>query len=502
MPETGDKPNEELDNDDLGMNDLTPMDDFLPEMKNDGESDETLPVDEYLPEIKSGDSDEDLIQLYLREINRSALLDAAQEFYLAVVVQAQNALLPFRDEAEGLDLAGLYQDLTSTYGQVKVDANRVHKEAPDLAALLREAAALRQDFQQTGSTYAYSYLSSERWGNDKHWEDLARDLIRLFSDAYLLPPSLLSRVSSLLSQQNALPDWQTISQRLPSAEELAASIRQVPINANLATHKMVEFNLRLVVSVAKHFTNRGIALMDLIQEGNIGLLRAIQKFDPSKGFRFSTYATWWIRQSISRYILEKARTIRIPVHVVESISRISKIQREMVQTLGRDPTPAEVAVRSGFLSEEDVRKIEAIGGNRDLADPGLLHRWDDAIQKVEDMLQAAEEPVSLESPVGDEDNSTLADYIEDSEASEPMEEVSRAALRETLRKSLDSLSEKEREVLELRFGLKDGVYHSLEEISSRFGLTRERIRQIESTGLRKLRDPKRTSSLRDYYQNS
>ncbi len=179
-----------------------------------------------------------------------------------------------------------------------------------------------------------------------------------------------------------------------------------------------------------------------------------------------------------------------------------KVQHRLVQILGRDPTFAEMAVKSGFLSEEDVSAILEIGGSRELADKDLLHRWDEATQKVEAVLKSAEEPVSLESPVGDAENSTLGDYIPDLDAIEPMEEVMRDSLRNSVRESLDSLPERERDVLELRFGLKDGVYHSLEEISNYFGLTRERIRQIESSALRKLRDPKRRNSLKDYLPGS
>jgi RNA polymerase primary sigma factor len=448
------------------------------------------------PEIHRGEIVDDPIQLYLRDISREELLLAEQEFYLAIVFQANEQMNLYRAGESGLNLESILADMKTTWAQVEMDAARLSYPAPDLKMVLDEAMRFQQSVELSDPPYIRNYLDDPRWGNDKHWEDLARDLLRFFKNAYILPEGLIEPLS--LNWANGT-DLQHLE---ASPAEIKTSMERVVENADFANQKLVEFNLRLVVSIAKHYNNRGIPMEDLIQEGNIGLLRGIQKFDPAKGFRFSTYATWWIRQAITRYIHENARTIRIPVHIVESISKLVKVQHRLVQILGRDPTFAEMAVKSGFLSEEDVSAILEIGGSRDLADKDLLHRWDEATQKVEAVLKSAEEPVSLESPVGDAENSTLGDYIPDLDAIEPMEEVMRDNLRESVRDSLDSLPERERDVLELRFGLKDGMYHSLEDISNYFGLTRERIRQIESSALRKLRDPKRRNSLKDYLPGS
>jgi len=448
------------------------------------------------PEIHRGEIVDDPIQLYLRDISREELLLAEQEFYLAIVFQANEQLNLYRAGEAGLNLEGIFADMKTTWAQVEMDAARLLYPPPDLKMVLDEAMQFQRSVEMPDPPYIRNYLDDPRWGSDKHWEDLARDLLRFFTDAYILPVGLIEQVSLNWTDGTELEHLKA------SPEEIKTSIDRVVENADFANQKLVEYNLRLVVSIAKRYNNKGIAMEDLIQEGNMGLLRGIQKFDPAKGFRFSTYATWWIRQAITRYIHENARTIRIPVHIVESISKLVKVQHRLVQILGRDPTFAEMAVESEFLEEEYVKAINEIGGSRELADKDLLDRWDVAAQKVEAVLKSAEEPVSLESPVGDAENSTLGDYIPDLDAIEPMEEVMRDNLRESVQESLDSLPEREREVLELRFGLKDGMYHSLEEISNYFGLTRERIRQIESSALRKLRDPKRRNSLKDFLPGS
>ena len=355
------------------------------------------------------------------------------------------------------------QKLSQTDEMVKLLAAHAHRHTLTPEQISR--AMEEQEFDAAGLDTLYTALEAK--GIQIEDEELEVPLLdeaqigRLEHELSAEGVALDDPVKAYLKEIGRVP--------LLSAEEEGVLARAAQAGDADARRQLSEANLRLVVSVAKRYAGRGLPFLDLIQEGNLGLMKAAEKFEPDRGFKFSTYATWWIRQSITRAIADQARTIRIPVHMVETINRVLRTSHSMVQKLGREPTTKEIA---------DELHIEE--------------------SKVEEVLKIAQEPVSLETPIGEEEDSHLGDFIQDDEASQPSEEATYTLLREQLEEVLSTLTPREEQVLRMRFGLTDGKPHTLEEVGKEFDVTRERIRQIESKALRKLRHPSRSKKLRDF----
>ena len=466
---------------------------------------EDEPIDLKNPEVAAELSETDNVRLYLREIGEVKLLDADSEFRLATIIEANRFVITLRRRPlpQGLSREcaiyhAILSEMHTSWERLVEDAKRLHYELPDLSLILTEAQALHAGWQSDAPSYLRNYLDNGHWGVDQLWDNLARNAYSVFLSLYLLPLPYAEWLLRHINQHQRLPSERTLYRNLCEDSDLLAEMNAAQNRAVEANQALIRANLRLVVSVAKRYLGRGINFLDLIQEGNMGLLRAVGKFDPRRGFKFSTYATWWIRQSINRSIAEQARTIRIPVHLFESITRILRSQRTLVQELGRDPTAEELAMEVGYLPASDVQAILRAHAEKRPLPPELQHRLEIATQKIDRVLRSAEEPVSIDGPVGDEESSSLGEFIEDEDAPSPIEAAARQMLREQVQRALTSLSDREREVLELRFGLKDGKDHTLEEVSRYFDVTRERIRQIEAKALRKLRHPSRSRQLRDY----
>ncbi len=473
--------------------------------------DEEVDVEQFFT-LPEGVSLDDPVRMYLKEIGRVELLTPEQEVELAKRVEQVEVL---EDKA--------YKYFAEQYDLLEeIDYDRrLREETRHKVKVLLKQELLQKD------------------GERRYKEHSLNELIEKTMEKIIFQEFILKNKSSVLFKQllnggpeliffhigqivSCLPDilfqlylrpfcviWSDMVELpfSPSQKDTERELSRRKFDAEEAKRELIEANLRLVVSIAKKYVSRGMLFLDLIQEGNLGLIRAVEKFNYHKGYKFSTYATWWIRQAITRALADQARTIRIPVHMVETINRLIKVSRRLLQELGRDPSIEEITQQMYPVDREEIKKqlSDQLGRkltsrDKKFVDEEIKRRTRYNLERVREIIKIAQEPISLETPIGEEEDSHLGDFIEDHEAVAPAEAASSILLKEKMEDVMENLTEREKKVLKLRFGLADGRPRTLEEVGQEFGVTRERIRQIEAKALRKLRHPARSKWLKDYWE--
>ena len=457
---------------------------------------------------------DDLVKMYLRELAKVPLLAPYQEIWLSIQQEAASRIEAWQIQLEDRKrqsptasriLDAVLRSLCQVWSAVRRDCKRLNVPLPDLGALADEAKEIRRTLIPEASPYLYDFLEQHGWSEsrqDEGWTSLASNLFDVVLLLYLLPESILDLVSEEWSRWRAFPSRHKVRRgKRPSEEELSAMWDSLVERAHQAAQLLTQTNLRLVVSIAKEYVGRGLAFLDLIQEGNIGLMRAADKYDHTLGFRFSTYATWWIRQAIHRAVSNHSRIIRLPVHVKSRIDQLRGLQRELIKEMGREPSIEELALASDILDPEDKAAIQRAREAGDALSFFQTNQLRRAISEIERMMSLSQQTLSLDTPVpGESANSetSLGDFVEDNSIPRPSDTVYRKLLNEELQSALDSLGERRRLVLEMHYGLNGQAKYTLAEIGQHLGITRERVRQIEAKAMRILRGPGRKHKLRDF----
>jgi len=485
--------------------------DDLSELESLIQSNRAAPLDiRALPETELPDTRRDgadIINYYMREIAHYERIDAVQEFWLGVIIGAGAIADDALAETDGAhELPGfhlrLHASLRQSWLTLAGEARRFGRALPDMEAIIGEASMLRRPGSWR-NPFAVSvcrvWLDQGLWGRDEEWNEAAKSLVEALSIFFLMPGICRMRLRRRLRPGgSSLPTTDEYLSWLPHPDLLLADITKVHDLADRAREMLVLANLRLVISIAREWQGRGLGLADLIQEGNIGLMTAVKRFDPALGHRFSTYATWWIRQAIGRGVANRGRLIRLPVHIHERLNALRSVQDTLIQQLGRHPTAEELLMKTDILSPEDREAITRAKSRGAAVSADVQQRWSRGLREISLLLSYIQEPVSLDREIGETRDSLIGDFVTD-DPDPVSRKLNHMMLRETLNEIMNCLIDREREILVLRFGLNSSRKATLQEIGELFGVTRERVRQIESKALRKLRQPARSRFLRDFF---